>query len=262
MRLSKPHKQTPLIAADPVAPFPPCCVNKWQQLAARCGVVVAARWWQRGNAGGSVVAAVGSGGRGGVEMGRRVKESGVEDRIDRETGSLFGFAEKSPPEKFSGGGVVVAGGWGELIRVLVTMHHNKTLYNLFHDRTPAISFLRPFGYPVTIFNTIDHLGSGPKWLFDIDALTKTMNYQPVVARSNDFLGVKGKDIGIFEDSHDDEDVFGAEADFHNLDSTFQCKKQTVVANSTTELSMLLFQVVVVKVNAAIDVVKVSAVKYN
>nr|GEY01481.1 hypothetical protein [Tanacetum cinerariifolium] len=30
-----------------------------------------------------------------------------------------------------------------------------------------------------------------------------------------------KDIGIFEDSHDDEDVFGAEVDFHNLDSTFQ-----------------------------------------
>nr|GEU92985.1 hypothetical protein [Tanacetum cinerariifolium] len=30
-----------------------------------------------------------------------------------------------------------------------------------------------------------------------------------------------EDIGIFEDSCDDEDVFGAEADFHNLDSTFQ-----------------------------------------
>nr|GEU69229.1 putative DNA helicase INO80 [Tanacetum cinerariifolium] len=30
-----------------------------------------------------------------------------------------------------------------------------------------------------------------------------------------------KDIGIFEDSYDDEDVFGVEADFHNLDSTFQ-----------------------------------------
>nr|GEW61627.1 ribonuclease H-like domain-containing protein [Tanacetum cinerariifolium] len=30
-----------------------------------------------------------------------------------------------------------------------------------------------------------------------------------------------EDIGIFEDSHDDEDVVGAEANFHNLDSTFQ-----------------------------------------
>nr|GFC02421.1 putative ribonuclease H-like domain-containing protein [Tanacetum cinerariifolium] len=30
-----------------------------------------------------------------------------------------------------------------------------------------------------------------------------------------------EDTSIFEDSHDDEDVFGAEADFYNLDSTFQ-----------------------------------------
>nr|GEY32568.1 retrotransposon protein, putative, unclassified [Tanacetum cinerariifolium] len=30
-----------------------------------------------------------------------------------------------------------------------------------------------------------------------------------------------EDIGIFEDSHDDEDVFDAEANFHNLDFTFQ-----------------------------------------
>nr|GEV05212.1 hypothetical protein [Tanacetum cinerariifolium] len=30
-----------------------------------------------------------------------------------------------------------------------------------------------------------------------------------------------EDISIFKDSHDDEDVFGAEADFYNLDSTFQ-----------------------------------------
>nr|GFD61825.1 hypothetical protein [Tanacetum cinerariifolium] len=40
----------------------------------------------------------------------RVRESGVEDRIDRETRILFGFAGKIPPEKFSGGGRVVAGG--------------------------------------------------------------------------------------------------------------------------------------------------------
>ncbi|GKB16535.1 hypothetical protein Tco_0850458, partial [Tanacetum coccineum] len=62
--------------------------------------------------------------------------------------------------------------------------------------------MRSFGCPITILNTIDHLGkfdgkvdegffvgentpnnagSGPNWLFDIDALTKSMNYKPVVA---------------------------------------------------------------------------------
>nr|GFB10885.1 hypothetical protein [Tanacetum cinerariifolium] len=99
------------------------------------------------------------------------------------------------------------------------------------QRTSSIGFMRPFGYPVTILNTLDPLGkfdgkvdegflvgysvsskafrvfnsrtrivqetlhinfletkpnvagSGPTWLFDIDTLTKSMNYQPVTADS-------------------------------------------------------------------------------
>ncbi|GJY29070.1 ribonuclease H-like domain-containing protein [Tanacetum coccineum] len=128
-------------------------------------------------------------------------------------------------------------------RVLVVKPHNKTPYELFHGRTPTLSFMRPFGCPVTILNTIDHLskfdgkadegffvgyslnskafrvfnsrtriveenfhirfsentpnvvGSGPDWLFDIDALTRTMNYEPVVAgtQSNGFAGIKASD---------------------------------------------------------------------
>ncbi|GKB26078.1 putative ribonuclease H-like domain-containing protein [Tanacetum coccineum] len=114
-------------------------------------------------------------------------------------------------------------------RVLVIKPHNKTPYELFLGRKPALSFMRPFGCPVTILNTIDHLGkfdgkadegffvgystnskafrvfnsrtriveenlhvqfsentpnisgSGPNWLFDIDALINSMNYKPVVA---------------------------------------------------------------------------------
>nr|GFB85530.1 hypothetical protein [Tanacetum cinerariifolium] len=41
---------------------------------------------------------------------RRVRESDMMGRIDRVTSNLFGFAEKIPPKKFSGGGRVVAGG--------------------------------------------------------------------------------------------------------------------------------------------------------
>ncbi|GJX66987.1 putative ribonuclease H-like domain-containing protein [Tanacetum coccineum] len=128
-------------------------------------------------------------------------------------------------------------------RVLVTKPHNKTPYELFLGRKPALGFMRPFGCPVTILNTIDHLGkfdgkadegffvgysinskafrvfnsrtriveenlhvqfsentpniagSGPNWLFDIDALTKSMNYKPVVARnqSNGNAGTKACD---------------------------------------------------------------------
>ncbi|GJV35002.1 ribonuclease H-like domain-containing protein, partial [Tanacetum coccineum] len=123
-------------------------------------------------------------------------------------------------------------------RVIIVKPHNKTPYELFRGRTPALSFMRPFGCHVTILNTLDHLGKfdgksddgffvgysltskafrvynirtrkveenlhirflenkpivtgdGPKWLFDIDSLTKSMNYVPVVAgtNSNDFAG--------------------------------------------------------------------------
>nr|GEU90789.1 retrovirus-related Pol polyprotein from transposon TNT 1-94 [Tanacetum cinerariifolium] len=43
-------------------------------------------------------------------------------------------------------------------RVLVTKPHNKTPYELLHGRTLSIGFMRPFGYPVTILNTLDSLG--------------------------------------------------------------------------------------------------------
>nr|GEU35395.1 hypothetical protein [Tanacetum cinerariifolium] len=128
-------------------------------------------------------------------------------------------------------------------RVLVVNPHNKTSYELFHGRRPTLSFMRPFGCPITIINTKDHLGkfdgkanesffigyslnskafrefnsttriveenlhirfskttpnvvgSGPDWLFDIDALTRTMNYEPIVAgtQSNSFAGTKVSD---------------------------------------------------------------------
>ncbi|GJX71500.1 retrovirus-related pol polyprotein from transposon TNT 1-94 [Tanacetum coccineum] len=91
-------------------------------------------------------------------------------------------------------------------KVIIVKPHNKTPYELFIGRTPALSFMRPFGCHVTILNTLDHLGKfdgksddgffvgysltsdGPKWLFDIDSLTKSMNYVPVIAstNSNDF----------------------------------------------------------------------------
>ncbi|GJV72823.1 putative ribonuclease H-like domain-containing protein [Tanacetum coccineum] len=128
-------------------------------------------------------------------------------------------------------------------RVLVVKPHNKTPYKRFHGRAPTLSFMRPFGCPVTILNTIDHLGkfdskadegffvgyslnskafkvfnsrtriveenlhirfsestpnvvgSGPDWKFDIDGLTKTMNYKPIVAgtQSNGIAGTKASD---------------------------------------------------------------------
>ncbi|GJX40102.1 putative ribonuclease H-like domain-containing protein, partial [Tanacetum coccineum] len=128
-------------------------------------------------------------------------------------------------------------------RVLVTKPHNKTPYEFFLSRKSVVGFMRPFGCPVTILNTLDHLvkfdgkadegffvrylinskafrvfnsrtriveenlhvkfnentpniaGSGPNWLFDIDALTQSMNYKPFVTgnQSNGNAGTKACD---------------------------------------------------------------------
>ncbi|GJX69427.1 putative ribonuclease H-like domain-containing protein [Tanacetum coccineum] len=81
-----------------------------------------------------------------------------------------------------------------LNRVLIIKSHNKTPYELIRGRSPLIDFMKPFGCPVTIINNRDHLGKfdgkadegfllgiGPDWLFDVDSLTISMNYVPVVA---------------------------------------------------------------------------------
>nr|GEW73764.1 hypothetical protein [Tanacetum cinerariifolium] len=100
-------------------------------------------------------------------------------------------------------------------RVLVTKPHNKTPYELLlgkFDGKVDEGFL--VGYSVNskafrVFNSRTRIvqetlhinflenkpnvaGIGPKWLFDIDTLTQSMNYQPVVARNqpNDNAGIK------------------------------------------------------------------------
>nr|GFB67281.1 hypothetical protein [Tanacetum cinerariifolium] len=100
---------------------------------------------------------------------------------------------------------------GYFLGVLVNKSQNKTPYELFNGRTPAIGFLKPFGYYVMILNTLDNQGkfeakgdeeflenkaiekgASLNWLFDIDSLTKSMNYVPVDAGTNstNFLGTK------------------------------------------------------------------------
>nr|GFB01626.1 ribonuclease H-like domain-containing protein [Tanacetum cinerariifolium] len=124
-------------------------------------------------------------------------------------------------------------------RVLVTKPHNKTPYELLHGRLPSIGFMRPFGCPVIILNTLDPLGkfqgkvdkgflvgysvssSGPAWLFDIDSLTRTMNYHPVIAENQtnshaDAL-VDGKE-------HDDIQKY-VSPDIHSSSSGAQTRKQ-------------------------------------
>nr|GEV57943.1 hypothetical protein [Tanacetum cinerariifolium] len=123
--------------------------------------------------------------------------------------------------------------------VLVNKSQNKTPYELFNGRSPAVRFLKPFGYHVMILNTLDNLGkfeakgdegysfgysmsskafrvfnkrtkrveenlhvdflenkpiekgAGLNWLFNIDSLTNSMNYVPVVVAGTNSINFSG-----------------------------------------------------------------------
>ncbi|GJS93154.1 putative ribonuclease H-like domain-containing protein [Tanacetum coccineum] len=166
-------------------------------------------------------------------------------------------------------------------RVLVIKPHNKTPYEIFLSRKPALGFMRPFGCSVTILNTIDHLGkfdgkadegffvgysinskafrvfnsktriveeklhvqfsenipniagSGPNWLFDINALKKSMNYKPVIARnqSNGNAGTKACD-----DAGDNEKKVTEEPGKEGGDSSNDQKKEDDNVYSTNNVN--------------------------
>ncbi|GJW28326.1 ribonuclease H-like domain-containing protein [Tanacetum coccineum] len=147
-------------------------------------------------------------------------------------------------------------------KVLVIKPHNKTPYELIRGRTPLIDFMKPFGCPVTILNTRDHLGkfdrkadegffvgysvdskairvfnkrtriveqtlnirflenipnvtgNRPDWLFDVDSLTISMNYVPVVAgkQTNGIVGTRDYIVTGPKDSEEDSGMKPTEVD--------------------------------------------------
>ncbi|GKE14571.1 putative ribonuclease H-like domain-containing protein [Tanacetum coccineum] len=188
-----------------------------------------------------------------------------------------------------------------LNRVLVIKPHNKTPYELIRGRPPLIDFMKPFGCPVTILNTRDHLGkfdgkanegyfvgysviskamrvfnkrtriveetlnirflenapnvkgNGPDWLFDVDSLTISMNYVPVVAgnQTNGIVGTKDNIVAGPKNSEEDDgkkptkvDESGAsdkdgkdeQATRSEYERLLQQEKQTEHPNSTNSIN--------------------------
>nr|GEW70542.1 hypothetical protein [Tanacetum cinerariifolium] len=152
-----------------------------------------------------------------------------------------------------------------LNRVLVTKPQNKTPYELLTRRQPIISYLRPFGCHVTIFNTIDQLGKfdgksdlgffvgyslnskavrvynletqrlkenlhinfaenkpnvagkGHAWMFDLDYLTNSMNYEPVLIenQANKSAGPKEANNSAGTQVIDDQGANSEEIDLYD-----------------------------------------------
>nr|GEW82989.1 hypothetical protein [Tanacetum cinerariifolium] len=151
-----------------------------------------------------------------------------------------------------------------LNRVLVTKPQNKTPYELLTGKQPILSYLRPFGFHVTILNTIDQLGKfdgksdsgvlvgyslnskafrvynletkrveenlhvnflenkpnvagkGHEWMFDLDYLTNSMNYKPVLVenQANKYASPKEANNSAGTQANDDQSAISEEIDLH------------------------------------------------
>nr|GEW03676.1 hypothetical protein [Tanacetum cinerariifolium]GEX00880.1 hypothetical protein [Tanacetum cinerariifolium] len=69
---------------------------------------------------------------------------------------------------------------------------NSKAFRVFNSRTRIVEENLHITFSE---NTPNVVGSGPNWLFDIDALIRIMNYEPIVAgtQSNSFAGTKASD---------------------------------------------------------------------
>ncbi|GJV99080.1 putative ribonuclease H-like domain-containing protein [Tanacetum coccineum] len=201
-----------------------------------------------------------------------------------------------------------------LNRVLVTKPHIKTPYELIIGVPPSISFMTPFGCPITILNTLGPLGKfdgkvgegflvryymnskafrvfnsqtrkvkenlrvnfldnkpniagqGPNWLFDINSLTNSINYQPVTAgnqtnnnadpqEANGNTGLKKsvdarpyeeKDVSTLQYIKEDTE----QSDAVRKEFEAQCNKELLQGKATGASSTNSFNIVSTPVNAA------------
>nr|GEW76018.1 hypothetical protein [Tanacetum cinerariifolium] len=128
-------------------------------------------------------------------------------------------------------------------RVLVTKPHNMTPYELFTWSNTKYWFYETFWLSC----------SGPTWLFDIDSLTKTMNYQPVTTgnQSNHSAGVQ---------EHFDAEKAGEESDqqyntdrdvvFDEKEPEFDEKKSESEVNVSPSSSSLKISLITAFMSAA------------
>nr|GEY06664.1 retrovirus-related Pol polyprotein from transposon TNT 1-94 [Tanacetum cinerariifolium] len=133
-------------------------------------------------------------------------------------------------------------------RVLVTKPHNKTPYELLIGRSPNLEFMRPFGCPVTILNTLDHLdkfdGKADEGTHAVNAACISINTASniIVVGSLNINNVDSNHTnmptleatGIFDGAFNDRDL-GAKADTNNLDSS------TITASTSMETSKPLLK---------------------
>ncbi|GKD71545.1 putative ribonuclease H-like domain-containing protein [Tanacetum coccineum] len=102
-----------------------------------------------------------------------------------------------------------------LILIILVLHVRRESNTESSCRKHALNFMRPFGCPVTILNTIDHLGSGPNWLFDKPVVTGNQSNGSTCTKACDNTGkarmeiIPGKDYILLPLSIQDPSFFSS-----------------------------------------------------
>nr|GEW34980.1 ribonuclease H-like domain, reverse transcriptase, RNA-dependent DNA polymerase [Tanacetum cinerariifolium] len=88
---------------------------------------------------------------------------------------------------------------------LVGYSFNSKAFRVFNSRTRIVQETLHINF---IENKPNVVGIGPKWLFDIDTLTQSMNYQPVVVgnQPNDNADLQNSDDAAFDVKENEKDV--------------------------------------------------------
>ncbi|GKB49867.1 putative ribonuclease H-like domain-containing protein [Tanacetum coccineum] len=159
--------------------------------------------------------------------------------------------------------------FGCLVTILITIDHlgkfdgkvdegffvgystNSKAFRVFNSRTRIVEENLHVKFSE---DTPNITGSGPNWLFDIDALTKSMNYKPVVAgnQSNGNAGTKacddsrktrmetvpGKDYILEEDLKDAEDSGNKDSEIPSIEELRDNQGKDANVNSTNNINII------------------------
>ncbi|GJS33461.1 putative ribonuclease H-like domain-containing protein [Tanacetum coccineum] len=125
-------------------------------------------------------------------------------------------------------------------RVLVIKPHNKTPYELIRGRTPLIDFMKPFGCPITILNTKDHLGkfdgkADEGFFVGYSVASKAMrvfNKRTRIVEKDSGLKPTDEDVSRALDK-DGKDNQATRSEFERL---LQQEKQNVHPNNTNSIN--------------------------
>ncbi|GKE18061.1 hypothetical protein Tco_1425638, partial [Tanacetum coccineum] len=133
---------------------------------------------------------------------------------------------------------------------------NSKAFRVFNSRTKIVEENLHVQFSE---NTPNIAGSGSNWIFDIDALTKLMNYKPVIAgnQSNGNAGTKACD-----DAGDNEKKVTEEPGKEGGDSRNDQEKEDDNVNSTNNVNTASDGNIINNINTVSSTVNAAGIEVN